>query len=475
MCGVCGVYNFERAAETLYLGIFALQHRGQDNAGMAVWDGREARMHKDRGLVFDIFQPRVLAGLPGTVGIGHTRYPTAGDSSTANAQPHYADTRHGRMVIVSNGDVTNMLEQTRLLRSRGFTPYGANDAEVIVATIAYHYEQTGDAARAVGLMMDEVRGSYSAILLFNGALFVFRDPMGIRPLAMGSLDKPSSAGGPACAETNNRFGEGGLRHAGGWMFASESCAIETMGGTFQREVGPGELVTVSPRGMESAQLREPKRLAHCVFEHIYFSRPDSVIYGESVAQKRFMLGQALAREHPARADLVMPLPDSSNNAALGYSVQAGIPYKLALIRSHYIGRTFIGSTQAIRDFAVRLKFNPDRSLIQGKRLAVVDDSIVRGTTSRKIMGMVRGSGAAEIHLRIASPPITHSCYYGVDTPRRSELIAAAKSVDEIRGFVGVDSLGYLSLEGLKSCFSRPEDYCYACLTGDYPVPPPDFK
>ncbi len=450
MCGVCGVYNFERAAEMLYLGIFALQHRGQDNAGMAVWDGREPRIHKDRGLVFDIFQPQVLAGLTGTVGIGHTRYPTAGDSSTANAQPHYADTREGRMVIVSNGDVTNMLEQTRLLRSRGFTPYGSNDAEVIVATVAYHYEQTGDVARAIGLMMDEVRGSYSAILLFRGELYVFRDPLGIRPLAMGRLD-------------------------GRWLFASESCAIETMGGTFEREVSPGELVAVSARGLESRQLREPPRLAHCVFEHIYFSRPDSVIYGESVAQKRFMLGQRLAEEHPAMADLVMPVPDSSNNAALGYSVRSKLPYKLALIRSHYIGRTFIGSTQAIRDFAVKLKFNPDRSLIRGKGLAVVDDSIVRGTTSKKIMGMLREAGAHQIHLRIASPPITHSCFYGVDTPRRSELIAASKPAEAIRDFVGVESLGYLSLEGLRSCLARPGDYCYACLTGDYPVPPPDFK
>ncbi len=450
MCGVCGVYNFERAAEMVYLGIFALQHRGQDNAGMAVWDGRQIRMHKDRGLVFDIFQPQVLAGLPGDVGIGHTRYPTAGDSSTANAQPHYADTSDGRMVIVSNGDVTNMLEQTRLLRSRGFTPYGSNDAEVIVATVAYHYEQTKDVARAIGLMMDEVRGSYSAILLFGGALYVFRDPRGIRPLAMGSLD-------------------------GKWLFASESCAIETMGGSYQREVGAGELVSVSPRGMEARQLREPEGLAHCVFEHIYFSRPDSVIFGESVAQKRFMLGQALAREHPAPADLVMPVPDSSNNAALGFSVQSGAPYKLALIRSHYIGRTFIGSTQAIRDFSVRLKFNPDRSLISGKRLAVVDDSIVRGTTSKKIMAMLREAGAGKIHLRIASPPITHSCFYGVDTPRRAELIAASRSVDDIQVFVGVDSLGYLSLEGLKSCLPRPGDYCYACLTGNYPVPPPESK
>lgn len=450
MCGVCGVYNVDQAAEALYLGIFALQHRGQDNAGMAVWDGREPRIHKERGLVFDIFQPGTLAGLPGTAGIGHTRYPTAGDSSTANAQPHYADTRDGRMVIVSNGDVTNMLEQTRLLRSRGFTPYGSNDAEVIVATVAYHYEQTGDAARAIGLMMDEVRGSYSAILLFRGDLYVFRDPRGIRPLAMGRLD-------------------------GKWLFASESCAIETMGGAFEREVEPGELVTVSERGMDARRLRQPLRLAHCVFEHIYFSRPDSVIYGESVAQKRFMLGQRLAAEHPARADLVMPVPDSSNNAALGYSVQSRLPYKLALIRSHYIGRTFIGSTQAIRDFAVKLKFNPDRSLIRGKDLAVVDDSIVRGTTSKKLMGMLREAGARQIHLRIASPPITHSCFYGVDTPRRSELIAASKPADAIRDFVGVESLGYLSLEGLRSCLARPDDYCYACLTGDYPVPPPDFK
>jgi len=450
MCGVCGVYNFERASEMLYLGIFALQHRGQDNAGMAVWDGQEIRIHKDRGLVFDIFTPEALASLPGLTGIGHTRYPTAGDNSPVNAQPHSADSRDGRMVIVSNGDITNMLEQTRYLKSQGFTPYGTNDAEVIVASIACYYEQTGSVPQAIKQTMAVIKGSYSAILLFNGALYVFRDPMGIRPLAMGRMD-------------------------GKWLFASESCAIETMGGSFEREVRPGELVTVSGAGLESQQLAEGAPLHHCVFEHIYFSRPDSLIFGESVAKKRFMLGQALAREHPAQADLVMPVPDSSNNAALGFAKEAELPYKLALIRSHYIGRTFIGSTQAIRDFAVKLKFNPDRSLVRGKRLAVVDDSIVRGTTSKKIMGMVREAGAAEIHLRIACPPIRHSCYYGVDTPKLQELIASSKSVPDIKDFIGVESLGYLSLDGLRSCLERPGDYCYACLDGKYPIPPPPAK
>ncbi|MCU0607986.1 MAG: amidophosphoribosyltransferase [Candidatus Edwardsbacteria bacterium] len=450
MCGVCGIYNNDKAAEKLYLGLFALQHRGQDNAGMAVWDGRENRIVKDRGLVFDIFKPEVLASLPGTAGIGHTRYPTAGDSSVANAQPHYADTRDGRMVIVSNGDVTNMLEQTRFLKSRGFTPYGSNDAEVIVASIACYYEECGDVAGAIARMMGAVRGSYSAILLFRGAMYVFRDPLGIRPLAMGYIN-------------------------GGWAFASESCAIETMGGSFQREVDPGELVAIVDGKLCSTRLERRDGCRHCVFEHIYFSRPDSVIFGESVSKVRFRLGEELAAEHPVQADFVLPVPDSSNNAALGYAGAAGLPYKLALIRSHYIGRTFIGSTQAIRDFAVKLKFNPVRAHLDGRTAAVVDDSIVRGTTSKKIMRMLRDFGAAGLHLRISSPPIKFPCYYGVDTPRQQELIASYKSPAQIKDFVGVDSLGYLSLDGLKRCLARPGDYCYACLDGDYPIAPPAVK
>jgi amidophosphoribosyltransferase len=450
MCGVCGIFNHEKASEVLYLGLFALQHRGQDNAGMAVWDGQQSLIVKDKGLVFDIFKPGVLAELKGSMGIGHTRYPTAGDSSIANAQPHYADTKDGRMVIVSNGDITNMLAQTRYLKSQGFTPYGSNDAEVIVASIACYYEQEQDMAKAVKKMMETVLGSYSAILMFNGTMYVFRDPLGIRPLAMGR--------------------KGATR-----IFASESCAIDTIGGIFEREVAPGELLTVKDQGLESQILIDTKLCKHCVFEHIYFSRPDSVIFGESVAKKRFMMGQRLASEQYTGADFVMPVPDSSNNAALGFAEENGIPYKLALIRSHYIGRTFIGSTQEIRDFAVRLKFNPDKSLISGKTVAVVDDSIVRGTTSKKIMNMIREAGARGIHMRIASPPIKHPCYYGVDTPRINELIASTKSVEEIREFVGVDSLNYLTLAGLRSCLERPQDFCFACLDGKYPIEPPSSK
>jgi len=450
MCGVCGVYNFDKASEMLYLGIFSLQHRGQDNAGMAVWDGREVRIHKDKGLVFDIFKPEVLASLPGRVAIGHTRYPTAGDSSLVNAQPHYADTKDGRMVIVSNGDVTNMLEQTRYLKSQGFTPYGSNDAEVIVASIACYYEQTGDISKAIDAMMDNVKGSYSAILLFRGDMYVFRDPLGIRPLSMGISGQ-------------------------GFMFSSESCAIETMGGTFMRDIEPGELLIVNADGSQSRRLKKMPKYKHCVFEHIYFSRPDSEVYGESVAQKRFMFGAKLAEESRVQSELVMPVPDSSNNAALGYADKAKIPFKLALIRSHYIGRTFIGSSQAIRDFAVKLKFNPVKSLIKGKKVGVVDDSIVRGTTSKKLMKIIHEAGAGEIHFRIASPPIKHPCFYGVDTPRVNELIASSQSVEQIRQFVGVDSLNYLSLEGLKSCLKEPENYCYACLDGQYPIQPPESK
>jgi amidophosphoribosyltransferase len=434
----------------LYLGIFSLQHRGQDNAGMAVWGGREVRIHKDKGLVFDIFKPEVLASLPGRVAIGHTRYPTAGDSSLVNAQPHYADTRDGRMVIVSNGDVTNMLEQTRYLKSQGFTPYGSNDAEVIVASIACYYEQCGDIVQAIEKMMDTVKGSYSAVLLFRGDMYVFRDPLGIRPLSMG-------------------------RSGQGFFFASESCAIETMGGTFERDVEPGELIIIKNGQFESRRLKKEPEYKHCVFEHIYFSRPDSVVYGESVAQKRFMFGARLAEESQVQSEFVLPVPDSSNNAALGYADKAKIPFKLALIRSHYIGRTFIGSSQAIRDFAVKLKFNPVKSLIKGKKVGVVDDSIVRGTTSKKLMHIIREAGASEVHFRIASPPIKHPCFYGVDTPRIHELIASSQSVEQIREFIGVDSLNYISLEGLKSCLKDHQNYCYACLDGRYPIDPPKSK
>jgi amidophosphoribosyltransferase len=343
-----------------------------------------------------------------------------------------------------------MLEQTRYLKSQGFTPYGSNDAEVIVASVACYYEQTGDMARAVGMTMDAIQGSYSAILLFRGDLYVFRDPLGIRPLSMG-----------AAGDT--------------LFFASESCAIETMGGTCQRDILPGELLMVRDGRAESIRLRERPQFRHCVFEHIYFSRPDSEVFGESVARKRFMFGQRLAEESRRQSEFVMPVPDSSNNAALGYAEGAGMPFKLALIRSHYIGRTFIGSSQAIRDFSVKLKFNPVKSLIRGRKVGVVDDSIVRGTTSRKLMKFIREAGAEEIHFRIASPPIKYPCFYGVDTPRIKELIASSQSVEQIRQFVGVDSLNYLSLEGLKSCLDMPDNYCYACLNGDYPIAPPSSK
>lgn len=450
MCGVVAVYNGEKAAEKIYLGLFALQHRGQDNAGMAVSDGQKIKLTKERGLVAEVFKPAILSELTGYMGIGHTRYPTAGDNSVVNAQPHYADTSCGRMILVSNGDVTNMFAQTRLLKKQGFTPYSSNDAELIVASIACYFEKNHDIVKAIKKMMDTVKGSYSAVLIFKNAMYVFRDPMGIRPLFLG-------------------------KDGDSFSIASETCAIDTMGHTPVREIEPGELLIIKDGQLTSMQLKRTVKLAHCVFEHIYFARPDSVMFGQSVEEVRYKLGMQLAKEAPVEADFVMPVPDSSNTAALGFAAQSGIAYRQGMIRSHYIGRTFIGPSQTIRDFSIRLKFNPIRSLLHGKKIIVVDDSIVRGSTSKKIIKMLKDAGAKEVHLRIASPPIKHSCYYGIDTPRHEELIAANNSVGAIVEQLGVNSLEYLSLKGLKACLPDPQNYCFACIDGKYPIKPPVMK
>jgi amidophosphoribosyltransferase len=441
-CGVVGVFGHPEAAKIAYLGLYALQHRGQESAGIVASDGQRLHIVKGMGLVQEVFTPEALGRLPGTAAIGHTRYSTAGDSSLLNAQPILIDCSKGRLALAHNGNLTNAREWRRRLEHRGSIFQTTSDTEVILHLLARSTGRNLAAALAEALL--QVEGAYSLVLLGPEELFAARDPRGFRPLCLG------------------RLGEA-------WLVASETCAFDIVNGTYVREVQPGELVRITASGLESVLFAPPRPHQFCIFEHVYFSRPDSLIFGRPVSRSREMLGRLLAREHPAPADVVVPVPDSGVPAAIGYALESGLPFQMGLIRNHYVGRTFIEPEQAIRDFGVRLKLNPVRELLEGRRVALIDDSIVRGTTSRKIVRMVREAGAREVHLRISCPPIIAPCYYGIDTPTREELIAARHTVEEICRFVGADSLGYLSLESLRRAVGGGAEYCTACYTGQYPT------
>jgi amidophosphoribosyltransferase len=448
-CGVVAIYGHPEAANLAYLGLHALQHRGQESAGIAATNGREISLHRAMGLVADIFTPEVVGRLAGYAAIGHTRYSTAGDTVLENAQPLYVNCNRGPLAIAHNGNITNALEIRRELEREGSIFHASSDTEVVLHLIAHSREPSlASALREALLQLD---GAFSLVLLAKDRMIVARDPHGFRPLAMGLMEL---SGGKMC-----------------YCFASETCAFDLIGAVYVNEVQPGEMIVVGPEGMTRQQYTVPRAPAHCVFEHVYFSRPDSIVFGRSVQLSREMMGRLLALEHPVDADVVVPVPDSGVAAALGYADESGIPFRMGLIRNHYVGRTFIEPTQAIRDFGVRLKLNPIRHLLHGKRVVLVDDSIVRGTTSRKIVRMVRGAGAREVHLRISCPPTVSPCYYGVDTPRKRELIAAHNSVEAIRKFVEADSLGYLSLEALRRAVDDDDrlTHCYACYTGVYPT------
>src|ERR1700720_4570657 len=448
-CGVFGVFGHEEASKLTYLGLYALQHRGQESAGIVSSDGGELHLHRAMGEVEEIFTPSVLAELPGSLAIGHTRYSTAGDKALLNAQPIMIDCNKGKVALGHNGNLTNAAEWRRKLEHRGSIFQTNSDTEVIVHLIAR--SPARNLSGAIGDALNQVEGAYSLLLLTTDELYAVRDPRGFRPLVLGRLPATENAGEA-------------------WMVASETCAFDLLNAQYIREVEPGEMVRISKSGLESIHFAPEKPLQQCIFEHVYFARPDSTIFGRSVNDSREALGRQLAREHPVDADLVVPVPDSGVPAAVGYAMESDIPFRMGLIRNHYIGRTFIEPSQAIRNFGVKLKLNPVRGLMDGKRVILVDDSIVRGTTSRKIVRMVREAGAKEVHVRISCPPTISPCYYGVDTPTREELIASSNSPEQIRKFLGADSLGYISMAGLRQAVDdREGKFCTSCYTGVYPT------
>jgi amidophosphoribosyltransferase len=450
-CGVVAIFAHSEAEKVAYLGLHALQHRGQESAGIVSSDGLNLHQHKAMGLVADIFTEDVLTQLRGSLAIGHTRYSTAGDSALLNAQPILVQSNKGAIALAHNGNLVNAHLIRQRLEGQGSIFQTNSDTEVIVHLIALSREHTLPEAMADALR--RVEGAFSLVMMSADRIFAARDPRGFRPLAMGRI--------PAA--------DGHKRDT--IVFASETCAFDLIGAEYERDVKPGELIVVGPDEITSRFYSTSAAQSSCIFEHVYFSRPDSMVFGRAVQTSRENLGRQLARESPVDADLVVPVPDSGVTAAVGYAAESGIPFRFALIRNHYVGRTFIEPSQSVRDFGVKLKLNPVRSLLTGKRIVLIDDSIVRGTTSRKIVRMIRGAGATEVHMRISCPPTVSPCFYGVDTPSKKQLIAANKSVEEIRDYIGADSLAYLSLDGLKKACGEGQQtsYCAACYTGNYPT------
>ncbi len=442
-CGLFGIWNHPEAANVTYLGLYALQHRGQESAGIAATDGHGFHVEKAMGWVADVFSPERLRRLGGHRAIGHVRYSTAGASKLRNAQPITANTARGPIAIAHNGNLTNAEALRKEMEQEGAIFQSNSDTEVILHLLAR--APAGPLEEQLPHALGRVQGAYSLLILTPDAMYAIRDPNGFRPLTVG------------------RLGDA-------WLVASESCALDLIEARAERDVEPGEIVRISDDGLRSIRAFPPAERQHCVFEYVYFARPDSVLWGRNVHTVRKALGRELAREHPVEADIVIPVPDSGTSAALGFAEESGTHYEMGLIRNHYVGRTFIEPQQGIRHFGVKVKLNPMREMLEGRRVVVVDDSIVRGTTSRKIVKMIRNAGAREVHMRISSPPIQWPCYYGIDTPTRKELIGATHSVEEIARYLGADSLGYLSLEGmLKATGSDPAQFCHACFTGGYRV------
>jgi amidophosphoribosyltransferase len=444
MCGVFGTYNHKESAKIVYSGLYALQHRGQESCGIISTDGKKFYTHLGMGLVSEVFSEDVLDKLAGTTAIGHTRYSTYGETTIKNAQPIMVKTVLGEITLAHNGNLINAKELRDELEQQGSIFQTTSDSEIVLHLIA----KSGKLGLKYALInaLQKVKGAYSLIMMTKNELFGIRDPYGIRPLWLAKLGDS-------------------------YLFASETCAFDLLGAKYIRELKPGEIVQINSKGVSSSYIDwNQNKKAQCIFEHIYFSRPDSKVFGQTVYDVRREFGRVLAKECPADVDFVIGVPDSAAVAAIGFAEQIKKPYEIGLIRSHYVGRTFIQPKQSIRDFNVRLKYNPVTSVLKDKKIVVVDDSIVRGTTSKKLIKMLRKAGVKEIHLRISSPPITYPCYYGIDTPTREELIAANNSVGQIKEYLGVDSLCYLSIEGmLKATGLPPEDYCVACFSGDYPI------
>jgi len=442
-CGVFGIFGHPEASNMTYLGLYALQHRGQESAGIAASDAQTVRLSRNMGYVADVFDAQTLAGLPGSMAIGHVRYSTAGQSSVANAQPFLIDCAHGQMAICHNGNLVNASELRDALVRQGSIFQSSTDTEVILHL--YARSRAATVEEAVVDAVSQVQGAFSLAMMTRDRLIAVRDPHGFRPLALGRLDDS-------------------------YVVCSETCAMDLIGATYVRDIEPGEVLIISDGGVRSIKPFAPAHVSQCVFEHVYFSRPDSYVFGRSVNEVRTNLGRILAREQFVPADVVVPVPDSGVCAAMGYADESRIPLRMGLIRNHYVGRTFIQPQSSIRHFGVKVKLNPVRSILDGKRVVLVDDSIVRGTTSRKIVKMVRAAGATEVHMRISCPPTISPCFYGVDTPSRSELIAATHTLEEIKKYLDADSVGYLSLDGLLSAVgSERGSYCTSCYTGHYPV------
>jgi len=446
-CGVFGIFGHRRAAELTYLGLYALQHRGQESAGIVTSNNGAFNLHKGMGQVSEVFsEPETIAKLVGRTAVGHTRYSTTGASSLLNIQPFMITNRRANLAVAHNGNLTNSLELKSELDSRGSIFQTTSDTEIILHLVATSKKR--NRLDRICDALKQIKGAYSLLFLTEDSIIAARDPQGFRPLALGKL-------------------------RGAHLVASETCAFDIIGARYLRDIEPGEVVEISKAGISSRRLVRKCQHAFCIFEYIYFSRPDSRIFGENVDKVRRRLGRLLAREHPVEADVVIGIPDSANTATLGFAEQSGIRFEIGLIRNHYVGRTFIDPQQHVRDLDVRLKFNPVRGVLRDKRVVVVDDSIVRGTTSKKLVKMIREAGAKEIHFRVSSPPIISPCFFGIDMPTRKELIASSRSVKQIEKYLGVDSLRYLSLEGMLSMPSLPKaTFCHGCFSGQYPIPVP---
>jgi len=448
-CGVFGVYGHPEAANLVYLGLYALQHRGQESAGIVSSNGKSLISHRGMGLVADIFSEEVIGRLAGTRAIGHNRYSTTGSTTLKNCQPLVVEYARGGLALAHNGNLVNFDELREQLESNGSIFQSSSDSEIIIHLVAASRAPT--IAERVIEALAQIRGAYSLVFLTEHEMIAARDPLGFRPLVIGRLK-------------------------GATVIASETCALDLVRAEYLREVEPGEVVIINEDGMRSIRKFPPMPTKRCIFEYVYFARPDSLLFGRNVYQVRKQQGRALARECPAEADIVVPVPDSVVPAAIGYAEQSKLPFELGLIRSHYVGRTFIEPREAIRHFGVKIKFNPVAAVLEGKRIVLVEDSLVRGTTLRKVIPMLRQAGAREVHMRIAAPPTTDSCFYGIDTPTRSELLASHQSVEEIRRFITADSLAYLSRDGLYSFLGDKRDgFCDACFTGNYPVAVPERK
>lgn len=443
-CGLFGIYGHKDASRLTYLGLYSLQHRGQESAGIVSSDEKEVRQYKDMGLVSDVFNDNNIKALTGHMAIGHVRYSTTGSSVLKNAQPFVVEYADNTMAVGHNGNLVNALELRRELEKEGAIFQTTMDSEIILHLIARSRKRNLEDKLIDAL--SKIRGAFSLVLLTRDQIIGVRDPHGFRPLCLGQVD-------------------------GAWVIASETCALDLIQARYVREIEPGEIVFINKSGMHSVSPFPKVKHSFCIFEYIYFSRPDSNIFGGSVYVARKKLGEKLFEEEPADGDIVVPIPDSGTCAALGYAEISGLPFEMGIIRNHYIGRTFIQPSQHIRDFGVKVKLNPVKELLKGKRVVIIEDSIVRGTTSKARVKAIRDAGAKEVHMRVSCPPLRHPCYYGIDFPTKEELIATSRTIEEIGDFIGLDSLGYISLEGMLSAMPIPrEEFCTCCFTGEYPVP-----